>query len=113
MGACVVTVESVANAPIFQCSIAVSVWRNCGVERSQTANSAAAPCPSELRLSFGAGLSGKLLVALFAYEEVLFIHAGWNRDVEKADHHFVIGLLAPAHFETRIRIVRVRLGVVV
>src|SRR5712664_459538 len=109
MGACVVTVESVANAPIFQSSTAVSVWRNCGVERSQTANSTAASCPSELRLSLGAGLSGKLVVALFAYEEVLFVHASWNRDVEKADHHFVIGLLAPVHFQIRIRIVRIRL----
>jgi len=69
----------------------------------------AQPHPAHLNLAcpFVQVYPGKLVVALFAYEEVLFVHASWNRDVEKADHHFVIGLLAPVHFCIGIRIVRV------
>src|SRR6266851_3292870 len=103
MGVCVVTVDCAANAPIFQSSTAVSVWMDCEAARSQTANSRVAPCPIELCLSLGAGHSANLLLPSFPHEKVLLVHARGNRDVEKSHHHFVVGLLAPAHLGIAIR----------
>src|ERR1700674_1634225 len=103
MGACVVTVVCASKAPIFQCSTAVSLWMN----------SRAAPGPMALRLSLGAGFSANLFLVLFPDEKVLLVCAGGHRAVEKAHHHFVVGLLAPAHLSIRIRIVRIRLRIVV
>src|SRR3981081_4211019 len=104
MGVCVLTVDCAAKAPIFQSSTAVSVWMNCGAARSQIANSTAAPGPIALRLSAGAGPSTNLLLFFSPDKKVLLVHAGRNRDVEKAHHHFVVGLLAPPHLRIRVRL---------
>src|SRR5579864_1674320 len=42
-----------------------------------------------------------------------FVEICANRDVKKADHHFLVGLIAPAHGGRGIGIVRVGIGVVV
>ncbi len=34
----------------------------------------------------------------------MLVHSGWNRDVEKSNHHFAVGLLVPAHLRIRFRI---------
>ena len=39
-----------------------------------------------------------------ANEEVLLVEAGGDGDVEKADHHFVVSLIAPADFGVRVGI---------
>src|SRR6266849_1066900 len=114
MGACVVTVECAANAPIFQSSTAISTRMNCRVARSQTSNSTFAPgpsCPSPV--PWCRSLSAKLSLLLFPDEKVLLVHFSRHRDVEKAYHHLVVGLFAPAHLGIRIRIVRVGLRIVV
>ena len=41
------------------------------------------------------------------YEELLLVHVGGNGDVEKANHHFVVGLISPAHGSIGIGIVLV------
>src|SRR6185437_15540323 len=48
-----------------------------------------------------------------ASEKLLLAHAGGNGHVEKADHHFIPGLLAPDHGGVGIGIVRVVCGIVV
>jgi hypothetical protein len=86
---------------------------NCGAARSQIANSTAAPGPIALGLSLGAGVWSESVVALLPDEKVLFVHTRGHRHVEKPHHHFVVGLLAPAHFCLRVWIVRIRFRVVV
>lgn len=113
MGACVVTVEGAAKAPIFQSSTAVSVWTNCAAARSQIANSNAAPGPIAIGLFLGAGLLGNELLFLFADKKVLLVYPRRNGDIEESHHHFVVGLFAPAHLGIRIRIVRIGLRIVV
>src|SRR6185437_1524463 len=47
-----------------------------------------------------------------SHEVLPFIHAWGYGDIEEADHHFLIGLAAPADGLFRIRIVRIVLGIV-
>src|SRR5258708_38981575 len=86
---------------------------NCGIARSQIANSPAAPGPIALRLSLSAGLSANLLLLFFPDEKVLLVYPSLYRDVEKAHHRFVGALLARAHLCIRLRIVRILLRIAV
>ena len=47
-----------------------------------------------------------------ADEEVLFVDIGGDGDVEEADHHFVVGLVAPADGNGWVGIMRIVFGVV-
>jgi len=51
-----------------------------------------------------AGRSGLLAGAL---EELPLIHGGWNGYVEKADHHFIGGLVSPDDGFPRVRVMRI------
>src|ERR1700693_2177313 len=47
-------------------------------------------------------------------EEVTgFVHSGGDRDVEKSDHHFIVGLIAPADCYVGVGIMWIVFGIVV
>src|SRR5271155_6137480 len=107
MGACVVTSVGAAKASIVKFSTAACAALARARRRSQTANSVCAPSPDSARFVGFCGTvatvprprRGRMLPMphLMAHKKTLLIRPRIHRDVEKAHHHLVIGLLAPAH----------------
>jgi len=92
MGACVVTVNCAAKAPIFQSSTAVSAWLNCGVARSQLQIAQQHPaqlcftCP----LVQVSGANCRCSSARIA--KCCLLTSAGSATSEETHHHFVVGL---------------------
>jgi hypothetical protein len=54
-----------------------------------------------------------LVRSCVAIEEFFLVDVAFDGDVEKADHHFVVGLIAPADGAVGIGVVRIVFGVVI